>query len=385
MSQRKVHPVAAIIKSALNGNNNNHNHNNNRHVHFEEDEPEVVEISYVDVEEDTTPKSRPPPYPGLRQGPHPVAQLIKSAFNNSGADSDSEDTDSSGDSETENHVVFKSPHQSHLRMTHRNSLDVAMLHQKQSESPVDKLRQNSVETPPPSPDTPTTATRKVTFTIPAALPRSPSESSVGSSGHEVPPSPVSPPPKIDVFVPPKDLSPPHDGRAGDLKDWRVCALDFTARESLEPADLVEPCVWRERVVPSLVVRLWSRASRRYLRILDSGDVYGRSSFGPTGHFRLIQVGRVSPHQPVVILQCTADPDRHLAVQHNRLLGNGNGGLQCEFIVVQNEAGFSTFEARCAPGQYLGIRPNGNVMRPADVPGRKSVEAQLVVQSEAAKI
>ncbi|XP_066287638.1 uncharacterized protein [Branchiostoma lanceolatum] len=378
MSQRKVHPIAAIIKSALNGNNNNHN----RHVHFEEDEPQVVETPHTN-HEDMTPK-RPPPYPGHRQGPHPVAELIKSAFNNTNTNSDSENTDSTDDSDTEVHGVFKSPHPGHIRKAHRDSLDIAMLHQKKSEGPINKLRQHSVESPPPSPGTlPSTTRKTVTFTIPSALPQSPSESSLGSA--EVPPSPVSPPPKIDVFVPPKDLSPPHDGRAGDLKDWRVCALDFTAREFLEPADLVEPCVWRERVVPSLVVRLWSRASRRYLRILDSGDVYGRSSFGPTGHFRLIQVGRVSPHQPVVILQCTANPDRHLAVLHNRLVGNANGGLQSEFIVVQNEAGFSTLEARCAPGQYLGIRPNGNVMKPADVPGRKSVEAQLVVQSEAAKI
>ncbi|XP_078603080.1 uncharacterized protein LOC144877078 [Branchiostoma floridae x Branchiostoma japonicum] len=375
MIQRKVHPIAAIIKSALNGNNSN-NHNPNRHVHFEDLEPQVVEISSTNHGDTTL--NRPLPYPAHRQGPHPVAELIKDAFSNT--DSDSEDTDCTDDSETKNHVAPKSPHPGHHLTAHRNSLDIAMLHQKQSEGPIHKVRQDSPST---SSGTSPTPTRKVTFTIPTALPRSPSESSLGSA--DVPPSPVSPPPKIDVFVPPKDLSPPHDGRAGDLKDWRVCALNFTVRDFLEPTDLVEPCVWRERVVPSLVVRLWSRASKRYLRVLDSGDVYGRSSFGPTGHFRLIQVGRVSPHQPVVILQCTANPDRHLAVQHNRLVGNGNGGLQSEFIVVQNEAGFSTLEARCAPGQYLGIRPNGNVMKPADVPGRKSMEAQLVIQSEAAKI
>ncbi|XP_077869943.1 uncharacterized protein LOC144362676 [Saccoglossus kowalevskii] len=142
------------------------------------------------------------------------------------------------------------------------------------------------------------------------------------------------------FVLPINLSEPYVDHMGYR---HICEVNFSDLRFLHTTSLNKPVMIENRVIPAVVIRLWSRCSGKYIRILDgTSEVYGRSVFGPSG---------------------------------------GHGGKESEFIVRQADSGYCTFESVAYVGHFLGVRSNGNIMKPNRVKEHQ-MESQIVVQKEA---
>ncbi len=83
------------------------------------------------------------------------------------------------------------------------------------------------------------------------------------------------------FVQPMDLCEPNEDVLGFTQ---VCSLRLEEIQDLKRSKLNSPVrVGDGRLVPSFSVRLWSRASGRYVQILQVGAMpYARGVFGPRG-------------------------------------------------------------------------------------------------------
>ncbi|XP_070553286.1 uncharacterized protein [Ptychodera flava] len=160
----------------------------------------------------------------------------------------------------------------------------------------------------------------------------------------------------------------------------VCGVDFDDLQFLYTTSLNKPVMIENRVFPAVVVRIWSRASGKYVRLLEKTDeLYGRSVFGSSGHFKMLFV-----KPSVVMLRSTSNTQQFLTINDHRFVGKGHGGKESELIVRQSDAGYCYFESFTHRGHFLGVRSNGNVVR-ADRVRPNDLEAQFVVQKEAMDI
>ncbi|XP_077984376.1 uncharacterized protein LOC144439011 [Glandiceps talaboti] len=161
---------------------------------------------------------------------------------------------------------------------------------------------------------------------------------------------------------------------------RMCQLDFDDLRFLYTTSLNKPVMIENRVIPAVVVRVWSRSSGKYIRLLDgTAELYGRSVFGLSGHFKMLFVDPT-----VIMLQSTSHSQRFLMIKDGKIMGKGRGGKESEFYVRQNQNGYCTFESVQHPGHFLGVRSNGNIMRPSQVQF-DDAHAHFVVQKEAMDI
>lgn len=158
---------------------------------------------------------------------------------------------------------------------------------------------------------------------------------------------------------------------------RICSWSSKDMDLMCSSQLNRPvrCADEEIVYPSFIVRIWSRSSRKYLNVLNPGSlVYGRNSFGDIGQFRLIVL-----RDDVVILQSTSCSDNHIAIRNGIVIGNGEGGEDCEWFLRQNENGSCSFENIMFPSCYLGVRKNGNIIQKASNVDGDSIESSFVIQ------
>lgn len=83
------------------------------------------------------------------------------------------------------------------------------------------------------------------------------------------------------FIQPMDLAEPDQDVLGYTQ---VCSLRLEEIPDLKRSKLNTPVkAPNGQIVPSFVVRLWSRASGRYVQILQIGAIpYARGVFGPSG-------------------------------------------------------------------------------------------------------
>ena len=90
----------------------------------------------------------------------------------------------------------------------------------------------------------------------------------------------------NIFIQPMNLSEPNEDFLGYVK---VCSMDFSDIEALVNSNLNQPFdIGNGKVLPSFIVRIWSRSSLKYVSILEnSGSVYARTPFGPTGKSYLL--------------------------------------------------------------------------------------------------
>ena len=85
------------------------------------------------------------------------------------------------------------------------------------------------------------------------------------------------------FIQPMDLCEPSEDILGYTQ---VCSLRIDELSDLMKSKLNTPVkVQEDQLVPSFTIRLWSRASGRYVQILPVGAIpYARGVFGPKGKY-----------------------------------------------------------------------------------------------------
>ena len=72
------------------------------------------------------------------------------------------------------------------------------------------------------------------------------------------------------------------------------------------------------ILPSYTIRLWSRASGRYLQILPIGAIpYARGVFGPTGPLQMVVLDEP---EAIVLLRCASHPQFHLGFHRTSVTG-----------------------------------------------------------------
>ncbi len=72
------------------------------------------------------------------------------------------------------------------------------------------------------------------------------------------------------------------------------------------------------MLPSYTIRLWSRASGRYLQILPIGAIpYARGVFGPVGPLQMVVLDEP---EAIVLLRCASHPQFHLGFHRTSVTG-----------------------------------------------------------------
>nr|XP_039257172.1 lipoxygenase homology domain-containing protein 1-like [Styela clava] len=127
------------------------------------------------------------------------------------------------------------------------------------------------------------------------------------------------------------------------------------------------------------IMLISKATGRSIRTKPDGSVDG---LGVVSHpFDLVKIKEsdlgvyeVIKRRGTIRSFCSAStPAYHLAIDQNRLLGQGKGGTFCEFVIKVQPDRSVMLESCRYPGHYISIDPSG---KPADTRGHPNTTGRL---------
>lgn len=128
------------------------------------------------------------------------------------------------------------------------------------------------------------------------------------------------------------------------------------------------------LTPGHVVQLVSKVNGNCLRVLDNGAVDCRGETGPACEFQVLSAG---PATIAIKLRNMAHPHCYLAINNGFFIGNGRGGLDCDFIPVMLADEFICFESAVTPNSHIGVLPSGDVTAPAQTT-KKTDSSHFVV-------